>query len=451
MKDKQRKDMISFFIFLLIFVTMIGTIYSETRISSLSVDIVYSEDIDAPETLDVTSSQYTPTPVVRVVESSSLDNNTWAFRSNYAWARFNVALRGVSKLVIGITISALEMPVELSLVEFGYLFMNSTTVESLQTKNHTLEISYTGTNASQSVRLMDVHIRLGDFSWSDFRITRFWIDAFSTVDLCPVTIDLRRTNGENFYSNPWLKTMGFYGQPKVSLNLSVIYPRKINDTIFLPEGNYNVTMDWNRDLLGNFSLSNNSIVITWHIKCVRLDFDLTQDVSGLYVELHGNNFYYKPSLLYSPSLYLSPVYLAAVRIRCETFSFAHAISTDVIYERGQNQNITFIVRPNLLSIAGISITPGRLLIIACSLIFVIGSLLVGRKRVISDYRILAFLLIFLGFCLPWMQVTQSDSAPMTPTISEFTETWDICPALFTSISSQDNFFPVIAPSFYPLG
>jgi hypothetical protein len=446
----QVKNLILFCMFVILFVAMVQTISGETTISSVDVEVQYGNDIDTTETLNITHSQYIPKSGIRLVELSSLDDDYWRMYSDYATTKFNVALRDVSKLVIGITVKTQEAPVNLTMYEWGYPFKNSTFIEGFQTKNHTLEITYTPSNSSSSFRLLDIIIRLYDCSWSDFGMTKFWIDVVTTEELFPVTFDIRRTNGENLFSNPWLNTMGFISQPKVLLNSNTIYPWYVNDTVFVPGGYYSVTMNWANSLIANFTISNDSVVVTWHIKCVRLDFYLTEKLPGLYVELGGGEFYYQPSLLYSPSLYLSPRDLANVRIKCDFYwAFSQYVSENVDYERGQNQNITFIVKPHLLSIGNVLITQGRLQILTFSFIIIIASILVGRKRILKNYRILAYLLIFIGMCLPWMQISQIISTPTIPYGGEYLVTWDINPALFTSFTSQQNASLVMAPSNQP--
>lgn len=447
------QDAILLCVFVILFVAMIFPIAVETRASSLDVEVVYDADIDVPETLNITHSQYTPESLIRLIELSSMDEQYWNIYSSYAKMKYNVALRSVSKLILGIIVKTKDVPVNLTIYEEGYAFRNSTFIEGHQTRNHSLEITYTPSNSSSSVRLVDILIRLHDCSWSDFEITNFWIDVVTTEDLFPITFDMRRTNGENLFSNHWLSNIGPDGEPTISLNSTTINPRHVNDTIFIPEGNYSVTTNWANSLITNFSISNTSIVVTWHIKCVRLDFQLTQKVPGLNVDLYGNNFvsfYYKPSLLYSPSLYLAPGKPASIRIEGYYYSaYSEQISVGVNYERGQNQNITFIVKPHLFSIGGVLVTPGRLQILIFSFIIIVGSIFVGRKKLLSNYRILAYLLIFIGMCLPWIQVSKIISTPTMPYGNEYQVTWDIAPALFTSFTSQQNASLVIAPSNQP--
>ncbi|TFG11248.1 MAG: hypothetical protein EU531_11790, partial [Promethearchaeota archaeon] len=447
MSEFQLKEKLGTGILVILFAIICGTMVFEPALLTPTIEVVYGEDVDAPEDLEIAYSSYTPQSVERIVNYSSVNTDHWFIDSDGASTRFYVSLRNISKIIIGMSVASFGKSVNLSLYEYGYSILNSTAIGKFQTREHFLEIPC---NQSSYLRLIDVRIRLTNCSWEDIEITGFWVDIVTIDVLYPVVIDIQRTNGESLFSNPTMKMIGRQIDPMVQidsipLGISyVMYLGRPDRLILLPPGDYNISMSWNMDLKGTISLSNTSAGLTWRIKCVRVDIDLGQEIPELY--LWVDYYHYEVSLLYSPSLYLPSGRSVDMRIGSNSDSFSGHVSSLIDLAVGQNQNITFVISPGIISIGAISITPGRLLIFSCSLIMMCGIILIANRKLVSNIRILSFLILFMGVLFPWIQYSQIDTKPATPTFSEFRIVWDISPGISTSFASQDNSSLLIAPS-----
>ncbi|MBD3406136.1 MAG: hypothetical protein GF411_08430 [Candidatus Lokiarchaeota archaeon] len=94
----------------------------------------------------------------------------------------------------------------------------------------------------------DFRIRLDSVLYSSIIIKSVQITAEYDIDLYPVTIDMKASDGNSLYSNPYSKELG--PTPYLRLtnsmkeNYSRIYIPVGNETIYLPEGEYEGVIGW---------------------------------------------------------------------------------------------------------------------------------------------------------------------------------------------------------------
>jgi hypothetical protein len=128
------------------------------------------------------------------------------------------------------------------------------------------------------------------------------------------------------------------------------------------------------------------------------------------------------------------------------------ITSDNVYVQwsvdlaGQNLNVTCRVDPGWISIGGVQITPGRSLILGCSIMLILGIVLQAGRKSVSSPKVIPFLILLSGMFVPWISLTRTRDFYSYYVITQ--GQWEICPVLGSVYSTQDNSPLAITPSIH---
>jgi hypothetical protein len=270
-----------------------------------------------------------------------------------------------------------------------------------------------------------VNIGFDGLDWSVVEQVYFSIQVEFSVDMCPVTIDLQRTNGESMFL---LQEFGTIQNPPTLLfGEHEFHLSNVNDTLYLPNGNYSLSIDWEsyESSLTNVGITNESLTIKIKIKSVRLNVEPIQKIPGLVIYVGGVCYRdYPPFLLKdSPSFYLPSGNPMRIEVRGEPGNEYYPLHFSINLDTGDNRNITLQVNENWILVGGLGFTPGRLAILIASVFVMSSTLFISRKKLIFSSLYLPFILIFLASIVPSHKTTSEVWLPMTlPLYSICTET-----------------------------
>lgn len=109
------------------------------------------------------------------------------------------------------------------------------------------------------------------------------VSVSSSVPLCPVSFDLKSTEGLSLYDNKWMSEMMwvtpalYVSRDNWSESTTLFYPRSVNDTLLLRTGSLNGTCGWSYQYYYhevNFSISfseNERTIMIVHLRAVRVE------------------------------------------------------------------------------------------------------------------------------------------------------------------------------------
>ncbi|MFW9809404.1 MAG: hypothetical protein ACFFE6_08505 [Candidatus Thorarchaeota archaeon] len=448
-------------IIILLFLAVPITVSIENGLSHPNIEVIEGEDVNATESIQIQYQPYDPKSIVRLVNDSTVDSSfgwyIWS-KEYYVWSGtatrdFGISIINVSAIRLGLEFTNYDNPIHVSLFSSVSESKNSTYQIENQRGQISLEVPIEEFEYGQddSFLSLSVTIRLVNCSWDDLEFTSFWIDVITTEVLFPITIDVQRTNEESLFSNPNMRILRGSNEPKIvfeSINDSLPL-RRINETILLPPDNYTLWMNWNEDLVGEISLFNSSATLTLKMKCVRVDAKLTQDVPGYFISFgdYWEDIYEDHLLVHSPYFYFPPEFEVSVEIDSWISPFEARIYASTVIMPGENQNITLMVNPGLISVGDISISNGRMFIAVSSILFVIAVILVSGRKLTSSTKVIPFLFLFAGMVFPWMHVSKYGSWASPTPPGDYWEFWGISPAIFTSFGSADDFSIIIGPTY----
>ncbi|MHA2118647.1 MAG: hypothetical protein ACW98J_06985 [Candidatus Thorarchaeota archaeon] len=424
--------------------------------SPLTIEVIEEENIDVPEQFQISHSAYTPRSTVILLEHSTLDEKVWRFQEDSVSLGFNIPVVHISEILLVLDLKAFEKPITVDFNEY-YTGVNYTASinpnEHIEMILHLPRVLLLSPTVDTWIRRLLVRISFEDYTLDDFELTHFSARAITTDVLYPVSIDVQRTNGESLYADPIMHFLRqeieiYFNQSSLGSSARFL-PYQINETILLPPGYYELLFDWEAyELTEQLTITNQSVSISWRIKCVRIDIDLKQDISGLAITIDDGwyDYYHYILALPPPSFYLpSRDY---VWIRTMSWSRAHSghMSTSHSLYLDDNQNITVEISSEMVSFGGMSLTPGRVAIFVISLLFVVSLSLIILKKSESRTKLIPLLILFTGIVLPWMLVSRTATFPISTTQGVFREVWMVSPGIYTSFGSQDNHSIAVGPS-----
>ncbi|MHA2200464.1 MAG: hypothetical protein ACXACG_00445 [Candidatus Thorarchaeota archaeon] len=420
-----------------------------------TIEVFEEENIFVPEQFQISHSPYTPSSSVTLLEHSRMDPKVWRIHEDSVSLGFNVPVVNISEIMLVLDLKTFDRPI---IVNFNEYYSGVNYTANINSNEHVQLMLQLPRNLLQSptidtwIKRVLVRITYENYALDDFELTHFSVRAITTDVLYPVSIDVQRTNGESLFSDP---TMHFLRQEieiyfnQSSLGNSARFsPYQVNETILLPQGDYEVFFDWEAyELTEQMTITNESVSILWRIKCVRIDIDLAQDIPGLSITIYDGMFDYYSNILLipSPSFYIPSGH--DITISTQQWSRVHSgsMSTSRMLVLRENQNVTVEISSELISFGGMSLTPARAAIYIFAILFVVSLTLIIVKDRESRTRMIPLLVLFIGIILPWMQVSRSAYFPYSTTQGVFHQTWMISPGIHTSLGSQDNHSVVVGP------
>ncbi|MFW9959836.1 MAG: hypothetical protein ACFFDV_02400 [Candidatus Thorarchaeota archaeon] len=259
----------------------------------------------------------------------------------------------------------------------------------------------------ESDGLISIYIMIESVDWSVLDYLYFSLQVEFSSGQCPVTIDLQRANGESMFLLQEFSAI--LNRPTILFGEHEFHLSKVNDTLFLPNGNYLLSVDWEsyEPSFTNVTITNESLMINIKIKSVRLNIESMQKIPGLVIYVGGLiDMDYIPLLLKdSPSFYLPSGNAMIIEVRGEPGDRIDPLHFRIDFDAGDNRNITLLVYENWILVGGLAFTPGRLVILIASILVLTIALFISRKKLISGSINLPFILIFLASIIPSYQTT----------------------------------------------
>lgn len=416
------------------------------RIPRASYEIIYSEEFEESESVEIIRFPYSPVSSVILLNDSLLSpSNNWFREQN---VRFNtssiqrlvsIPKLNVSKIIFRLWAYVVSGPMNITLIYYHWPYIFTVTGE----EGEYCEIVRNATVGD----LPDddpiwVSATIDGLDWNVVSQLYLSIQVEFTVNVCPVTIDLQRTNGESLFLLQEFYLMR--NPPIVKLNGHGFRLSQVNDTIYLPNGNFFLEVDWvsYQHSYTDISLTNESLIIDVRLKTVRLDVEAYQKIPGLTIEITDfysfseyNYFYLKDS----PSFYLPPETYRIIEVQGEPNDYHNPYHFSIGLDYGENRNITLLVSENWIVIGNWAFTPGILAILFASVLVLLLTLYISRQKIRESTVFLPFILLFLGNLMPSIAITSSKSYPTAlPLYSQYTETQLISMGIDISIYRVDD-------------
>jgi hypothetical protein len=450
---------VAILIFSMIIIPIAGL---ERSIPVASYEIAYGEEIDLNESIGITSSPHIPVSSVILVNDSVMSSNSgWdKIKYRYNYSQFSkvitIPFLNVSEITIRLSAHVVIGPQTVFLtIPPSSRWENTTgqTGELIEIVKHATPVEYV--RDPKGPCLVRFIIELKGLDWSVIDQLYFSIQVSFTVSQCPMMIDLQRTNGESIYDLQEFRRAGY--KPSLLFDDFEFLLGQSNDTIFLPNGNYSLTIRW-RDythIFSDISILNESLIIEIRIKSVRLDVEALQKIPGLVIAVGQYDWYTIDDLYYevfmikdSPSFYLPSGMQEQIEVEGGPADSYHRNHFQFNLQTGSNRNITLVINENWILFGNIAFTPGRLAILFVSIIVLILTIFLSKKQITKSSVVAPFIVLFLGSILPVFVTIDQINYPITlPIRSYYTRSLAWSPVISTTISSYTGTVTAIYSSY----
>ncbi len=405
----------------------------ETDIPTADYELVFGEESSESESMDIISSSYSPVSSVLVTNESVMDPlNLWnaihfpGSDSNYYAKVVNVPYLNVSDLVLTITAYVVEGPLELSMKE------NSTigqTGDYCKIVVH--EVPEVNPLHPEIASTDYVRITFDSTDWQAIDEIYFSIEAIFTEIVCPVTIDLQRTDGERMGLLPEFRAIYDYNAvPTLYIGDYPFIIMNPNITIYIPNANYSVSFHW-LDYSYSFSkltVLNESLKIELRIRSVRLNVIALQKIPFIAIDIefsrNGMDTMYERIMTKdSPSFFLPSEQTVHITVTGGPPTMQYKHHFNFYLDAGGNRNISLSVDENWIILGNAAFTPARLMMYLSSIFVCILVIAIARREIATSLVYAPFLLQFAGSLLPFASMTvEQYRSPMTyPLYSLYTE------------------------------
>ncbi len=418
----------------------------ESRIPRASYEITYGDEIAGSESIEITRSSRNPVSSVLLLNDSILsEQSDWhlsqfiSFNRTYYSKQIAIPVLNVIQVIFRVTGYVVTGPI---LISTRYHDYPNDANATGQTSEYFEIVQLATPDDYDYEGLIWVDVGIDGLDWSVIDQLYYSVQVEFSVNQCPVIVDLQRTNGESMYHLQEFSATD-RTRPVIKFGGYISYLCQVNETIYLPNGNYPVSLEWEsyKPSFSDISITNESLFIEIRIKSVRLDIEATQRIPGLAINVGEDWYYdYKPFLLKdSPSFYLPSGTWQIIEVTGEPEYSRYPYHFSIDLDLGENRNITLIVCENWILIGGVAFTPGRLSILIASIIVIILTLVVSRKRIGTSSVFLPFILFFVGSILPSYQRAVLEDYPLTlPPYSQYIDTQWIWLSIDISASSTDS-------------
>jgi hypothetical protein len=409
-KPERRMKFVIASLLVLLMIVVFGS-FQEGGIPTATYELIPSNPIDDDESIEISSSPQSPVTSALLLNESVLSPDSIWFEERYGWTggiylsrQFPIPRMNVSTITLRLSATVAKGPININL---RYYFMSSA-------------INVNGSSGETVEMVKDLlpdDLGLSELAWIAITLNStdtsaldhlyFSISAVYTTEMLPVTMDLQRTNGESLFNLPELYTIyqTLY-RPYILLDAYRFYISQVNDTLFLPAGNYSLSVIWihYHHSFGNISLANESLYLELRIKTVRLDVESLQKIPGMaiYVETAGyHSFYYDEIMIADdPSFYLPSMSHVTITVRGGVESSYWPLHFYFYIDYYENQNITLVVNENWILIGNVAFTPGRFIMLIGLISIFILTIMISRRELLTSSIYLPFLLLFLANTLP---------------------------------------------------
>ncbi|MHA2353371.1 MAG: hypothetical protein ACXABX_09655, partial [Candidatus Thorarchaeota archaeon] len=423
-------------------------------IPTATYEILYGGEIDENESINTSSTPFSPVSSVLLLNDSVMGSDTWLkqkqLSSNRSWfsKQITIPYLNVNETTFKLSAFVVSGPLEIRMSIYPFPYENRSETVIGQTGEYSEIVRQASPDEYddyQSEGLSWVHIYIPGYNWSVIDELYFSIEVLFNIPHCPVMIDLQRTNGESIYESQELRTI--YDEenfPKFFINDSVFHLSKPNDTIFLHCGNHSLSFRWfgYSHSFRDVSVHNESLYLEVRIKSVRLDVESVQRVPGVVItigEYFGHDELYGEQIMIkdSPSFYLPSGRHETVRVEGNPLSSSYPTHFLFDLDFGNNRNVTLLINENWILIGNIAFTPGKLVVLILSLLILTLTLILSRRKMANSSVVGPFILLFLGSIFPTLStVVQLWHSPLTlPLYSYYTKSISWSPVIATTTAS----------------
>ncbi len=388
----------------------------ETDIPTADYELIISEETNESESIAITSSTYSPVSSVLITNESVMNpSSNWnaiqnpRSDSNYFEKIVSVPYLNVSDLILTVSAFVVDGPLEISMEGSSTIGQTGEYCKVITHMVPEVDSNYPGRASIEYIR-----ITFASTDWNVIDEIYFSLEAIFTDIVCPVTVDLQRTNGESMYLLPEFRTI--YDNdafPYFHFEDDVFIVFQPNVTIYIPNGNYSLVFQWMEynhsftDLL----IMNESIHLTLRITSVRLDVESLQKIPLVAIEVqyhaaYGYRHMYEEEYMIkeSPSFYIPSGNIVRIIVEGGPTGSHYKPHFIFIFEAGDDNNVTLIVDENWILVGNIAFTPARAAMFLSS-IFIIGLVVVVARKQLSKSPIYGpFMLLLLGSLLPTVEV-----------------------------------------------
>jgi hypothetical protein len=413
----------------------------------LRYTIKRGDEVDVPESVQTSLEPFTPLSALTFINETQFENGkNWLiwyeeYRDVSVYERYvNLPMINTTEFIIGATFNV-NNPRDIS-IGYGYGFILNTTIAA-PNQNSTLTFHCT---PNEFPDYIDEHVsgKVGVYleiegNFKDgIPMTDFWGIAITNATLYPVIIDIQRTDGESLFSNP---TMRYYlyetgGYPSLffrlndSISIGKFDPIQSNDTLLLPEGNYNYTFIWGTyEIEADFIIEISRVRLVQRIRCVRVDVECSPELVGYYVTYPWFAHF---ALIDQPSFYRPSGSEWQMDIRGNNGYISPTVTA------GTNLNITVLVKPMVFVIGPIAIAPGEMLSIVSLLLLSVIVVFGKRWLNLANKKIIPFSLLVLSFLFPSVTYGFSTLSPRLTTNNRYTIFYSIFPGISSSSTNTDD-------------
>jgi len=401
----------------------------ETDIPTADYELTLGEETNESESIEISNSTYSPVSSVLVTnESVKSPTSYWTAihfpgsDSSYFEKIVSVPYINVSDLILTVSAHIVEGPVEISMEENSVIGQTGEKSKLVVHMVPDVDAYHTGRSSTEYIR-----ITIDRTDWDVIDEIYFSLEAVFTENVCPITIDLQRTNGESMYLLPEFRTIHDYNAlPYYHFEEFLFIVFQPNVTLFIPNGNYSLSFHWMEysHSFVDLSIMNESLRLILRIKSVRLDVESLQKIPGLAIEVdyHGSYGYrhmYNEEYMIkgSPSFYLPSENTVHIWVEGRPSESLDRPHFDFVFEAGEDHDVTLLVDENWIIVGNVAITPSRTVMFV-SVFLIVGTILAfARKKIWMNPIFAPFILLLLGNLLPVFNVSsQRFRAPVTSPI-----------------------------------
>lgn len=438
---------------------MLITIVSvqENSIPRASYDLVVGQALEESESLELSSSPQIPiTSAVLLNDSLLTASPNWLeepdirFNSTTFWRLIQIPILNVSNLIFRLSSHIVSGPLEITL---GF---DEEDYSSVGNNSEYIEIErHASPSELSSDGLIELMARFDGMDRNVIDQLTYTIEVEFTTGMCPLTVDLQRTDGESMFLLHEFLSLGRYERPVLLFNENEFHINQVNATIFVPNGIYSVSIEWSNyeHSFNNINVTNESIILELRIKSIRLEVESIQQIPGLVVRVGSftSDFYFFRILVADePTFYLPSGSYIEVSVRGDIENWHSPRHFEFDLSQYENRNITLVVNENWIMIGNVAFTPGKLIALIAITSIIILTILISRKELVKSSVYAPFILLLLGNTLPIYATTQlKGSYPhRIPLFSNYLETHAVSSGICTSISRMSGTVTAISDAGY---
>jgi len=413
-----------------------------------TVDVVYGPEIETSAGSEIISTPIIPKTLITIANITSFDYwrryefsaGTYSIESE-----INIPLLKVTEIRMGFSFSIINdtATVTAAAEDWNYgeaHYITNSSALGIGAHSLTLTLPWSGSGSTYHGWADQLFVRLSvkDCQEDSVQLIRYWLQVAVSESVCPLVVDIRRTNGESLYSSPFIYQIyqSIYA-PKVVLvynnSYTVFSPTRVNDTLLVPAGNLSARFQWPyRDLLiHNFTTqTNQSMFLRFSAQFVRLDVECSQRIPelGISVAYYYGSGEYEHILAYSSPYFYTPsnrtldievgsfdssfrILGSTVRVR----TFLTAVNT------GFNRNMTLVIHPNWIQIGNLLIPPGKLISLLSFAMIVLIAPVYYKSKTVKSRAFIPWGFLNLSLIIPWLSsFDESPYVESTPIMNYIT-------------------------------